>query len=100
MQGTTYDGLSFQQVTSTGTNDPKSLTVPAATRALFISVETTDARMTFAGVAPDSTHGHVIKKDVQPFILPLGGGSGTVVPNVQFASTAAAVCIVNVTYLS
>ena len=98
MQGPTYDAIGFQQVTSTGTGDAHALTVPAGARAVLISVETTDARVTFDGSAPGATLGHVVKAGVNPVVLPVGGSG--IAPSVKFASTAAAASIVNVTYLA
>ena len=97
MHGKTYDVLSTQQVTSTGTANLQSLAIPTGARALLISVETTDARMTFDGSTPGTTNGHVIKAGVNPFVIELGGAA--IAPVVQFKSTAGANSIVDVTYL-
>lgn len=99
MKASGYDVLGFQQITSTGTADIHSLTVPQYCSAILVSVETTSVRMTFDGSAPSGTAGHVIPAAQAPVLLLVGGNSNNP-PKIQFASTALANGIVDVTYLS
>jgi hypothetical protein len=83
------------QATSTAAADPKTISPPATNpqpRACLLTVETTDARVTFNGTTPDATHGLIFAKAQQPVYLPFA------VP-IQFSSTAGANCIVNVHWL-
>lgn len=91
---TTLVPISFEQLTPTTTTDIKTGTVPNGCSAILISVETTNARITLTGTAPDSTHGHVFPKDAAPVLIPVGEGA-----TVKAVSTAAASAVVNVTYL-
>ncbi len=82
------------QATSTGTADIKTITLPVGTSAILISVETTNARVTFDGTNPSASNGQVFPFGQMPAYLPIGGG---VV--VKFASTAAANSTVNISAL-
>ena len=94
MKPSTLVPISFEQLTSTGTADVQTATVPTGTSAVMISVETTNARATFEGTAPDATHGHVLVKDLEPVLIPVGVGA-----TIKVASTAAANSVVGLTYL-
>lgn len=80
------------QQTSTGTADVKTFTKPALATACFITVETTNARVTFGGDTPDASNGLIVLKDSQPLYFPVAA-------DIKFVSTAAANCIVNVMWL-
>lgn len=95
MKPNTLTPISFEQLAPTSTTDGKTATVPAGCSAVLISVETTDARITFTGVTPDSTHGHVFPKALGPVLVPVGQGA-----TIEAVSTAAAASAVNITYLS
>lgn len=94
MKPSTLVPISFEQLASTGTADVKTATVPTGASAVLVTVETTSARVTFDGAAPDATHGHVFPKDVEPVLLPVGPGA-----TIKVASTAAAASAVGITYL-
>lgn len=95
MRPSTLTPISFEQLTSTGTGNVKTATIPTGTSAVLVSVETTNARVTFEGTAPDATHGHVLVKDLEPVQINVGSGT-----TIKFASTAAANSVVGLTYLS
>lgn len=86
-----------QQQTSTATTDPKTFTPPATVgqkaHACLVSVETTNARVTLNGDAPDATHGHVFVAGQQPVYVPAAVA-------IKVASTAAANSVVTVTWLA
>lgn len=64
--------------------------------AVLISCETTDGRFTFDGTSPaGGTGSHKIPKDQPPLLLLLGPGA-----TIKAVSTAAAVCVINITWLS
>jgi hypothetical protein len=79
------------QATSTGTADVKTVTLPKNAGSCLITVETTDARVTFDGTAPDSSHGIVFKIAQSPVYLPLGEGTA-----IKFVATSAASSVVSV----
>lgn len=85
-----------QQQTSTGTGDVKTFTPPATVgqkaHACLITVETTTARVTFNGVSPDATHGHIFQTAQQPVYIPAA-------PTIKAASTAGTSSIVTVIWL-
>lgn len=81
-----------QQATSTGTADVQTLTLPATTQAVFLSVETTGCYLTVDGTTPSSSNGIFLPTGVLHFV-PLGPGL-----TVKFASSAAAVSKVNALY--
>lgn len=78
--------------TSANTGDVKTFTPPACATACFISVETTDARVTFGGDTPDATNGLVFKAAQQPVFIPLG-------VTIKHVSTAAANSILHVFWM-
>lgn len=86
----------FTQLTSTATTDVESKTLDGKVSAVLLTVETTNARVTFdpAGVDPDTTHGHVFAKDAAPVLVPVG--AGTV---IRHASTAGTNSVLNITPL-
>lgn len=94
MKPSTYTPKSFEQLTSTGTADVKTATVPEDTSAILITVETTNARVTLTGDAPSATKGHVFPKDSLPVLLLVGVGT-----TIKVASTAAAASVVGITYI-
>lgn len=83
---------SFSQQTPATTVDVKTFTPPAGAVACLITVETTDARISFHGVDPAATVGHIVKVGQNPYYHPAGTAFRAV-------STAAANSIVNVTWL-
>jgi len=84
-----------QQATSTGTADVKTITIGKSSSAFLIGVETTNARVTFDGTTPDSSHGVVYLKDQAPIYVPCG--EGTV---IKFTATASANSVVSVVPLA
>ncbi len=83
-------GLAPIQLTSTGTADVKAATLPVRSSGCLIGVETTNARVTFDGTTPDSTHGVVLVAGAQPIFLSLANSSV-----IKVASTAAASSVVS-----
>lgn len=78
------------------TTTVSTLTAPGNAAGMLLTVETTNARMTFDGTDPHGgTGSHVIPKDQLPLFLPIG--NGTV---VKWVSTASAVSTVNITWTS
>jgi hypothetical protein len=89
------NAAAFAQQTSASTADVKTLTPPTAFKAhaCLITVETTSARVTFNGDAPDATHGQLVQAGQAPLYLPFARP-------IKAASSAAAASIVNVTWLA
>lgn len=77
-----------QRASSTGVADAKTITLGSMTSAILISVETTNARVTFDGSDPTaaSAPSLIFPKDLSPVLVPVG--AGTVVKHC--AATAAA----------
>jgi hypothetical protein len=90
-------GTPTVQVTSTGTSDVQSASRPAdnaiGVRGFFISVETTDARVTFDGSTPSATNGHLFYAGNPVAFVPVGS------QDVQVLSTASADAVVNITWV-
>lgn len=94
--GASYDPLSQARGSSAAdTTTVSTLAAPAGAMACLITVETTDARMTFDGSAPSATNGQVMKQGVALVFVPLADQ----VNGIKWTSTAAAVSTVNVTWL-
>lgn len=94
MKPSSYTVLKHDQITPTTTSDDKTSTVPAGCSAVMISVETTDARLSFDGTAPSSSVGNVFPKGLAPVLLPI------VPVSVQAVSTASANAVVDIVYLA
>jgi hypothetical protein len=86
--------------TSTGVADVKTFTPSSKKRAtaVMISVETTDARVTFDGTAPAGVTGPgiVIPKGQPPLIVPLPADADN---PVKVAANSAASSLVSVVFL-
>lgn len=99
MRGTTYTPISTVRTASAADITTVSThTPPAGTSAFLISVETTSARVTFDGTNPGTAGtapSHVIPKDQMPQLF-LMGAEGM---SVKWVSTAAAVSLVQITWL-
>ena len=95
MKPSTYLPGTPSQIAPTSTTDVKTYTIPAGCSAVLIGVETTDARITLDGTAPDSTHGLVYPKGQAPVLVPVGPGS-----TIKAVSTAAATSTVGIIPLS
>lgn len=87
--------LSTQHDTSPDASTVKTLTPTAGTSGLLITVETTNARVTFDGSTPSATNGHVFPKDQPPWYVPVSSDA-----RVKWISTASADCIVQVSSLA
>lgn len=66
----------------------KTLTCLADVNAVFITVETTAARVTFDGSTPSTTNGIVIQKDSSPLFVPVVAGT-----QIKWISTAGAASV-------
>ena len=76
MKPSTYQPISEEKLTSTGTSDTKTATVPNNTSGLYVTVESNPARMTITAAGdPTSSTGLILQKDQQPWFLPLGPGA-------------------------
>lgn len=80
------------QATSTGTGDPKTLTAPDNATGVFMTVLTTDARVTFDGTTPTSSNGLIVPDGGLPTFFPLGR-------DIIFTSTAGANSVVDVLWI-
>lgn len=82
-----------QRASSSGTADVKTITLNRNTDAIFITVETTSARVTFDGSDPSaaSAPSIVFPKDSIPVLIPVGPDA-----IVKWVSTAAAASVVQV----
>lgn len=83
---------SFQQQSSPDTSTVRTFTPPGNAVACLITVETTDARVSFHGADPSSSVGHVIKVGQNPYYHPAATA-------FRAASTAGTASVVNVTWL-
>lgn len=77
-----------------GSADVKTITPPAGAHAVFISVETTNARATLDGSDPSvaSAPSLVIPKDAAPLLVPAA-------PTIKWVSTAAAASVLQACWL-
>lgn len=85
-------GLTYQLSATSTTSTSQALKAPA--RAVLISVETIDARVTFDGTTPSSSNGLVFPKALAPVLVPVGNGA-----KVQAIANAAGTTLVDVTTL-
>lgn len=85
-------GTTETQLVSTGTGDVQSHSPAEGTVHMIVSVETTDARVTFSGVTPDSSHGHVIPKGALPLYVPVGRKT-----TLKACSTGGTSSVINIT---
>lgn len=81
----------------TASGDVKTLTLNKNTSAILLTVETTNARVTFDGSDPGaaSAPSNVFPKDSIPVLVPIGCGEV-----VKWCSTAAAASVVQICELS
>lgn len=61
----------FTQLTSTGTTNSQTATVPAGAHGFLIHVGTTSGYITMDGSTPSSTNGLLITKDQLPLFIPV-----------------------------
>lgn len=95
MRPSTHQPISAQKLTSTGTGDPQTATIPNNASAILLTVETTSVRMTLTLAGdPTSTTGHVIQKDQNPWHMLIGQGS-----TLKVASATAGTSVTQITYL-
>jgi len=89
--------ISHERLSSSGTADVKTATLPKGTSHIGLAVETTNARVTFDGSDPSaaSAPSLVYLAAQVPVFIPLGQGT-----TVKFCSTAAAVSILQLAYYS
>lgn len=77
MKPSTDRCLAHGRKVSTNSADVQTQTIPAGTSHITLSVETSDARVTFDGSDPSAVGApsHVYPAGVAPIFLPLGQGS-------------------------
>lgn len=87
--------ISHERLVSTGTADVKTATLPKGTSHITVSVETTDARVTFDGSDPSAANApsHVYPINVPPIFIPLGQGT-----RIRFCSTAGTASVLQLAY--
>lgn len=96
MKPSTNQCLGHERLSSSGSSDTQTATVPAGTSAIEITVETTSCRMTLtAGGDPTSNTGLIVQKDQMPWFIPIGQGC-----TFKFASTAGTASVIQLAYLS
>jgi hypothetical protein len=95
LKPSTFQCVSQQRLSSSGTSDTQTATVPAGASGILVAVETTSCRMTLTSAGdPTTTTGLILQKDQMPWFIPVGQGS-----TLKFASTAAAAAVINIAYL-
>lgn len=84
-------GTAHQRGSSSGVANVQTITLAGNTSAVFITVETTSARVTFDGSDPSAANAPsiVIPAAGVPIMIPVGGGTV-----IKWVSTAAAASIV------
>jgi hypothetical protein len=88
--------LGHQRLSSSGTSDTQTATVPLGTSAILLTVETTSSRMTLtSGGDPTSTTGLIVQAGQMPWFIPVGQGC-----TFKFASTAGTASVIQLAYLS
>jgi hypothetical protein len=90
----TYTAGATYQLSATATTASTSSVLKNYESAVLISVETTDARITFDGSTPSSTNGHVFPKGNPPVLVLVGGGS-----SISHLANSAGTSLVNITPL-
>lgn len=83
-------GTAHQRGSSSGTGNVQTITLAGNTSAVFITVETTTARVTFDGSDPSAVNAPsmVIPAGGLPVMIPVGGGTV-----IKWCSTAAAASV-------
>ena len=81
----------YVQVSTTST--VSTTAAPLSATGCLISIDTTDARLTFDGSTPSSSAGHLVKAgQAYPWYVPLG-------KTIKHISTTTAAAVLNVTWL-
>lgn len=93
MKPSTHAAGSTVQLVSSGTADVKTVAIPSSASAVFLSVEGTDARVTFDGSTPGSANGVIYPAAAVPAFLPVAGIT------ISVASNTGSVCKVNISEL-
>lgn len=100
--GTTYvlankDNEDVQvSATSTGTANVQTVTIPKATKGMFIACITNGGYFVFDGSTPDATNGLPVQDGAAPLFVPLGYPAIT---NVKFVSDLAGNCVAHFLFL-
>lgn len=95
MKPSTYKPISEQKLTSTGTIDTQTATIPNGTSGILVTVETNAVRMTYSPAGDPTTGvGQVVQKDQNPWFLPIGQGA-----TVRFVSATASTSVVQLAYI-
>lgn len=93
MKPSTDRCLSHERLSSTGTADIKTATLPKGTSHIDIQAFTVDVRVTFDGVDPSAVYGLVIYAGQMPLFRPLGQGT-----TIKVASNSAAASSTQLAY--
>ena len=90
-------GTAHQRGSSSGTANVQTITLAGGTSAVYITVETTNARVTFDGSDPSAANAPslVIPAAGLPVMFPVAGGTV-----IKWVSTAAAASILQTLELS
>lgn len=90
-------GTAHQRGSSPDTTTIRTITLQNNTSAVWITVETTNARITVDGSDPSaaSAPSTVVPKDSMPWLAPIGAAAV-----IKWVSTAAAASVVQVTELT
>lgn len=75
MHPSTYKRFQHEKLTSTGTSDVKTATIPGWTSAIHVTVETNPARITLDGTDPTTGVGNVYPASAGPILLLAGPGA-------------------------
>lgn len=98
MKPSTHIPISHERLASAADiTTVSTATIPKGTSAVWISVETTNARVTFDGTNPGTggvAPSNVIPKDSPPQLFTLGSGT-----TIKYVSTAAAVSVMQLFYV-
>lgn len=94
MKPSTVQSLGHQKLTSTGTSDVQSATIPKGTSMIAVTVETNPGRMTWDGTDPTGGVGPIAQNGVPPWHLLIGQGAV-----VKWVSTVAGSAVLQLSYL-
>ena len=96
MKPSTNQCLGHERLSSSGTADVQTATIPKGTSAILVAVETTTARVTLgAGGDPTSTTSLPFYAGQMPWLLLVGQGC-----TFKFVSSAGTASVVQLAYLT
>lgn len=94
MKPTTHLPLGHEKLSSSGTADVKTATIPKGTSMIAFVAETNPGRMTWDGSDPTTGTGPILPNGTPPWLINIGQGA-----QIKWVSTVASAAVLQLSYL-